>query len=580
MKKVSILSIALSAMMLLTACGGGGNNTAEKQPADTNQTEVSEKANTDQGKENADMGKEVANEDVATDVNQDGKSLRMLFDKQGEGTNFDTPWWNRGDIYKVITFRSLFKADPSLSEFKEDLLESYEASEDAMSYTFKLKDGLKWSDGEDLTAEDVKFSIEGALKGAKVNSIYRGAFSSIEGAEDFKEGKAEEVSGLKADGQTLEVSMEKSVGNMIPVLSQFAILPKHGFEGVDMTEYHTADFWKNPATNGMYKVKEVVTDSYIALEPNENYEGEAPKIQSVVINIVPSDAKLNAVLGDQADVFNSKVPTEIQSVASKENWDGQVVDTLFYYYLVFNQTGNDTREANKWIKNPKFRQAIYHAIDRESLTASLFPDLAEASTYGVPAKDADNKDTGLEMYDYDPEKAKAILEEIGYTPDQPLEFRYYMADQASVDLYNSIAANLQAVGIPVNVQKFAGDATQELMELRNYDIALKGLSAFGYEEWYGEYVPETNNLIKVFGEEVGAKYEDLYNDLLQETDEAKRADILKELQKIESEDLSKEVIFMLKNEIIVNTDNVDTKGATFTNPWFAADIGFENWELK
>lgn len=574
-KKVSVLSLVMAALIAITSCGNS-NKQENNQATEENKTSVSEQK--DDNKEEAKV--EDNTEKKEANNQEGGKSLRMLFDKQGEGTNFDTPWWNRGDIYKVITFRSLFKADPSLSEFKEDLLDSYEASDDGMNYTFKLKDGLKWSDGEDLTAEDVKFSIEGALRGAKVNSIYRGAFTSIKGAEEFIDGSAEEVEGLKADGQTLEVTMADSVGNMIPVLSQFAILPKHGFEGVDMTEYHTADFWKNPITNGMYKVKEVVTDSYIALEPNENYEGQAPKIQSVVINIVPSDAKLNSVLGDQADVFNSKVPTEIAAVNDKDNWEKQVVDTLFYYYLVFNQTGNDQRPANEWIKNPKFRQAIYYAIDRKNLTASLFPDLSEESTYGVPAKDETNKDTSLEMYEYNPEKSKEILEEIGYKADKPLEFRYYMADQASVDLYNSIAANLQAVGIPVNVQKFAGDATQELMELRNYDIALKGLSAFGYEEWYGEYVPATNNLIKVFGEQVGSKYEKLHADLLKETDEAKRADILKELQKIESEDLSKEVIFMLKNAIFVNTDNVDTKGATFTNPWFAADIGFENWELK
>lgn len=558
------LSLALSTMMLLTACGGGNSN----QPA--------ENASTDQGAETATT--EVAETNEGQD--QEGKSLRMLFDKQGEGTNFDTPWWNRGDIYKVITFRSLFKANPELTEFEPDLLADYTMADDGMSYEFNLKEGVKWSDGEALTGDDVKFSIEGALKGAKVNSIYTGAFSSIKGASAYKDGSAEEVEGIKVDGNKVTLEMEKSVGNMIPVLSQFAILPQHGFEGVDMTEYHTADFWKAPITNGMYKVKEVVTDSYIALEPNENYENQAPKIQSVVVNIVPSDAKLNSVLGDQADVFNTKAPTEVTSVDKKENWEGQTVDTLFYYYLVFNQTGNEQRPANKWVQNPKFRQAIYYAIDRDNLTASLFPELAEKSTYGVPEKDSANKNTELEKFDYNPEKAKELLQEIGYTDDQPLEFRYYMADQASVDLYNSIAQNLQAVGISVNVQKFAGDATQELMELRNYDFALKGLSAFGYEEWYGEYVPQNNNLVKVFGEEVGSKYDAKYQELLQETDETKRAEILKELQKIEAEDLSKEVIFMLKNDIFVNTDNVETNGAKFTNPWFAADIGFENWELK
>lgn len=557
MKRNYVLGLALSAIMLLTSCGGAKAPDKKNQDAKS-ETKVEETAKSDSGE----------------------KSLRMLFDKQGEGTNFDTPWWNRGDIYKVISFRSLFKANSDLTEFKEDLLDSYSMAEDGMTYEFKLKDGLKWSDGSDLTAEDVKFSIEGALKGAKVNSIYKSAFSSIKGASEYKEGKAKEIAGLKADGNKLTMEMDKSVGNMVPILSQFAILPKAGFEGVDMTEYHTADFWKNPITNGMYKVKEVATDSYLALEVNENYEGQKPKIKSVVVNIVPSDAKLNSVLGDQADVFNSKVPTEIQAVSEKKNWQGQTVDTLFYYYLVFNQTGNDQRPANKWIQNPKFRQAIYYAIDRENLTKNLFPGLAEVSTYGVPAKDKDNKEDKAEKYAYNPEKAKELLKEIGYTADSPLEFRYYMADQSSVDLYNSIAQNLQDVGIAVNVQKFAGDATQELMELRNYDFALKGLSAFGYEEWYGEYVPANNNLVRVFGQEVGKKYEDLYNKLLQETDKAKRAEILKDLQKIESEDLSKEVIFMLKNEILVNTDNVNTNGAKFTNPWFAADIGFENWELK
>ena len=266
MKKNYVLGLALSAIMLLTSCGGA-KAPENKEAGDAKQeTKVEETAKTDESSE---------------------KSLRMLFDKQGEGTNFDTPWWNRGDIYKVITFRSLFKANPELTEFKEDLLDSYTMAEDGMSYEFNIKDGLKWSDESDLTAEDVKFSIEGALKAAKVNSIYKSAFSSIKGAEDYKEGKAEEVAGLKVEGNKLTMEMDKSVGNMIPILSQFAILPKAGFEGVDMTEYHTADFWKNPITNGMYKVKEVATDSYLALEPNENYEGQAPKIKSVVVNIVP-----------------------------------------------------------------------------------------------------------------------------------------------------------------------------------------------------------------------------------------------------------------------------------------------------
>ncbi|WP_425538173.1 ABC transporter substrate-binding protein [Microaceticoccus formicicus] len=548
MNKKSILALLLALVMLLSACGGTKTE---------NKTEG----------------------DKSGAPSTDGKVLTTLYDKQGEGTNFDTPWWNRGDLYKVISFRSLFKANSDLSEFNPDLIQDYKMADDGLSYEFNLKDGLKWSDGKELTGEDVKFSIEGALKGAKINGIYTAAFTKIEGAKEFKEGSETEVKGIVVDGNNVTIKLTQSVGNMVGILSQFAILPKHGFEGVDMTEYHTAEFWKKPVTNGMYKVDEVVTDSYLTLVPNENYEGTKPKIEKVVVNIVPSDAKLNAVLGNKADFFNTKVPAEISSISKNENWQSQAVDTLFYYYLVFNYTGNDTRPANEYIKNPKFREAMYYAIDRENFAKNLFPELAEVSTFGVPGRDSANNNGDLEKYAYNPEKAKEILKEINYKDDKPLEFRYYMADQSSVDLYNSIAQNLKDVGISVNVQKFAGDATQELFDIRNYDFALKGLSAFGYDEWYGEYASTHGNFPKLIGD-AGKQYDELYNELLQVTDPAKKAEILKGLQEIESKDLSKMTIFMLKNMIFTNSDKVDTKGAKFGNPWFATDIGFENWELK
>lgn len=563
MKKRSIIALLLALIMVLSACGSGKK---ADDPKKTEETGKKEDAGKTDGKEKTETGKAE-------------KVLTTLYDKQGEGTNFDTPWWNRGDLYKVVSFRSLFKANADLTKFKEDLIKDYKMSEDGLTYEFNLKDGLKWSDGKELTADDVKFSIEGALKGAKVNGIYAAAFSKIEGVQEYKKGDAKEVKGIVAEGNKITLKLTQSVGNMVGILSQFAILPKHGFEGVDMTEYHTADFWKKPITNGMYKVEEVVTDSYLTLVPNENYEGTKPKIEKIVVNIVPSDAKLNAVLGNKADFFNTKVPAEIQAISANKNWESQAVDTLFYYYLVFNYTGNDSRPANEYLKDPKFRQAIYYAIDRENFAKNLFPELAEVSTFGVPARDKDNKKTELEQYAYNPEKAKELLKEIGYKDEKPLEFRYYMADQSSVDLYNSIAQNLKDVGISVNVQKFAGDATQELFDIRNYDLALKGLSAFGYDEWYGEYASSHGNFPKLIGD-AGKQYDKLYNELLQVTDPVKKAEILKSLQEIESKDLSKMTIFMLKNMIFTNGDKVDTKGAKFGNPWFATDIGFENWELK
>ncbi|MGO3752379.1 MAG: ABC transporter substrate-binding protein [Peptoniphilaceae bacterium] len=540
--KKLVLGLMLALLLTLTACGG---------------------------KDTADKG---------ADGEDKEKILYTVFDKQGEGTNFDTPWWNRGDLYKVISYRGLFQANPELTEFKPDLAESYTMSDDGLSYEFVLKDGLKWSDGKDLTGDDVKFSIEGSLKGAKVNGIYSATFNKIVGAEEYKAGTVDEVSGIVVDGNKISLKLTQPVGNMINILSQFTILPRHGFEGVDMVEYHTADFWKNPITNGMYKVEEISTDSYIVLVPNENYEKQAPKIGKVVVNIMPSESKLNAVVDGQADFFNSKAPNEIAKIAENKAWDKQAVDTLFYYYLVFNFEGNDTRPANEAIKDPKVRQAIYYAIDRESLAKNLFPEIGEVASLGVPERDNKNFNSDLNKYEYNPEKAKELLKEANYDTNQTLEFRYYMADQSSVDLYNSIAANLADVGIKLNVQKFSGDATQELFDIRNYDIALKGLSAFGYDEWYGEYASTHGNFPKLIGSD--GEYDALYNDLLKESDPDKKSEILKSLQAIEEENLDKMPIFMLKNMIFTNSERVDTKDAKFGNPWFAYDMGFENWEMK
>ena len=550
MKRKSLIATLMSCVLLLTACGGG------TKPTEQPNKEGEKPAATQTGE----------------------KALYTIFSKQGEGTNFDTPWWNRGDLYKVITFRSLFKANNTLTEFNPDLITEYKSSEDGLTYDFMLKDGLKWSDGKPLTAEDVKFSVEGALKGAKVNGIYSAAFTKIEGAKEYKEKKADTVSGITVDGNKLTLKLSQPVGNLIPILSQFAILPKHGFEGVDMLEYNTADFWKMPITNGMYKVEEIKTDSYITLVPNENYEEAKPKIEKVIVNIVPSEGILTAVADGQADFFNSKVPAEIAKLSENSAWEKSAVDTLFYYYLIFNLTGNDTRPANKALQDPKVREAIYYAIDRENLAKNIYPEIGEVASLGVPSRDLGNYNDTINKFEYNPEKAKELLKEANYDTNQTLEFRYYMADQSSVDLYNAIAANLADVGIKMNVQKFAGDATQELFDIRNYDIALKGLSAFGYDEWYGEYSSAHGNFPKLIGH--NEAYDEPYNNLLQATSEEKKSISLKELQSIEEKDLTKLPVFVLKNMIFVNGEKVDSKGAKFGNPWFAYDLGFENWDLK
>ena len=164
--------------------------------------------------------------------------------KRQDGSSTDDkvpiPWLNR-TMPTNLMFRSLFIADSTLNETSPDLAESYEVSEDGLTYTITLKDGLKWSDGEPLTADDVLWSIDAALQTTQVNSIYTSAFKKI--------------ADKSAEGNVITLTLSEPYSSLPQILSQFAILPKHSLENVDVLKLDAdTTFWQNPVTSGYYMV--------------------------------------------------------------------------------------------------------------------------------------------------------------------------------------------------------------------------------------------------------------------------------------------------------------------------------------
>lgn len=170
-------------------------------------------------------------------------------------TKLDAVWVNRGGLYKTLVFRSVLIGTPDLSDVKPDLAESYTVSDDKLTYSFVMKDNLKWHDGEPLTAEDVKWSVEAALKGSLLNGIYNTAFGRIEGCQAYKDGSADEISGITVDGNTVTFKMAQPSATFLKIMGQFAILPKHCLDGADLLELHNNEFWQAPVGSGMYKLE-------------------------------------------------------------------------------------------------------------------------------------------------------------------------------------------------------------------------------------------------------------------------------------------------------------------------------------
>ena len=545
-----VLSLAL-AVGMLAGCSGGGETAA---PEGTSaQTEAA-------------GGSETAGGSGSTD---EVPTLRLASLAGSTSDKIDTSWKNH-TLQTTLLFRTLFLADSDLQTVQPDLAESYELSDDGLVYTIKMKDGLKWSDGEDLTAEDVAFSIKANLKASVTNGIYTTAFMYIEGAQEWKDG-ADDLSGLTVDGNTITITLTTPYATFIPVLAQFDILPEHVLRDVDPLEMHNNEFWSKPVCSGMYMVEEHNAGNYYIMVPNPYYEGEAPKIQRI-INYWVTDMVTTAQAGN-LDYYTTNNPEEISQFNAMASMEKIPIDILFYRYFICNMSGVDGNE-NPVMQDVRVREAILHAIDREALAASLFPDLATVVNSGV--LNSDPEYNGV-TYEYDPELARQLLEEANFDFSKPLRILYYYSDQVSIDFMDAVAYYLNQIGVQTEITQ-TSTGTVDMFQTRDYDIAYKGLSAFAVNEWYGEYQSTNNNFMNIFGGDTA--FDELTNQLNESSDPAVRSETLSELQELEQEMLYKLPLYTIGHVLYINTDHVQIPdGVEFANPWYRSDIDFENWEI-
>ncbi|MDO5728298.1 MAG: ABC transporter substrate-binding protein [Actinomycetaceae bacterium] len=502
--------------------------------------------------------------DATPDSAGQDQVLRVVHGKGGVD-KIDFPWLTVGSLPITLLYQPLVIADGTLREVSPALAKSWEVSEDEKTYTFTLGD-QKWDDGEPVTGSDVVWSVNTALKAPKVAGLYTDMFKKLEGGMAVADGSAESISGVSGDGQTVSFTLEAPDVDFLPVMAQFMILPEHLLKDTDPLHLDTDPLWSKPVGNGIYKLKELNPGNFIEYEVSDTHEGPTPTFSSVVIQ-GSADPVSDAQSG-KIDYFNTNDVSIVNRMANVDSFVGHEVESLFYRYFVVNVKDNPR------MQDPKVREALMYAIDRDSLATNVYSGVAGELITGVPASNSDLFWSGANEYKYDPEKAKSLLEAASYDFSQPLRLRFYYEDDVSRQFMTAISQQLQDIGMEVELLKFQGDSTTELFETRNYDIALKGFSAFSVSQWYGEYT--LSNFESVFGE-----HPDMIaiNDRMQNaTNEDERKEAILDAQKWEQENNYKLPMFTLPNYIFIS-NRIKTPDITWGNPFYVFDNHIAEWEI-
>ena len=448
-KRNRILSLLLAGAMALglTACGASNAGTAADE---TGSAAVStESASTD----TVASGEKIINVGVTNTLG----SLNPLL-------------LNGGEINKYATglmFLPLMELDADLNF--EGMLADSITTEDNKNFIVHIDDAATWSDGTPVTADDVVYTalrLASPVIGNTAMMYY--VFEGV-GDDGFVAEGAESIDGIqKVDDKTVQFTTKEEIP-LTTFENSYAryllTLPKHVIEQYSEEELSTADWFNHPdVVSGPFFVTDFDVDHYISYEANKDYWKGAPKIDKLNIKIVDGSQLYAGLQSGEIDITQqtmSDIPQEdYESVEALDNVD-VVYGSPVTNQSVFIQTKN--------VPDVKVRQAMLYAIDRQQILEELLNGHGEIVD-GFLSSASPFYDDSLTPVSYDPEKAKALLEEAGWDSSQTIRFYVNSGDSTFVNAASIIAAEWAAVGIKAEIQTVDFATLMSVAGTEDYDV--------------------------------------------------------------------------------------------------------------
>lgn len=460
MKRIIAMLLAVLMLLSLAACAAKSDGKTEDTPPPAN-------TDTPAGTENNDSKAE------AEAAPEEGQLLKLQwYQQKGIDTLFESPWSDMQCLLPFMLFEGLL-AQNADGSYVPLLATDYTISDDALTYTFTIRDGVKWHDGADFTVNDVIWSLntKAAAGGAFVQPL-----QYIEGYDAVANGDTKELSGISVDGNVITINLTSPFRGFLYGMCVLRILPEHLLGSVAVEEVNSAEsFWSAPVGTGPYMLDKIAFPDYCTVKINDAYYGEKPGISGALFTNYyagGNDAVVAALVAGDLDFAwkNALNDVEVANNVVAQNPDMVAKMTTSFYirYFLFNlgmrADGNNKADLLK----KEVRQAFNMIVDKNAIASFYEGQAVALSTVVNPASSAYNDDIPLPSKDI--ETAKAMLDEAGFDYNQVIDIAYYYDDQTTADIMAMLKQDFAAAGIQVETHLLTGDLATLIYTDSNFDL--------------------------------------------------------------------------------------------------------------
>lgn len=382
-------------------------------------------------------------------------------------------------------FEGLMKYD-STGQIVPGMAKEYTLSEDDLTYTFTLRDDIKWSNGDPITAHDFEFAWKRALD-PELAADYAFQLYYIKGAEAYNsgEGTADDVAVKALDDKTLEVTLESPTAYFLDLCSFYTYYPVN-----KAVVESNPDWAKDPSTyvsNGPFTLESWEHNAKIKLAKNENYyDKDSIKLDGIDFDIIEDEnTAWQKYEGGEYDILVTLPQAVVAQLKAENNPELQIGTEVGTYYYNLN---NETKPFN----NKKVRQALAYALDRQTIVDKIAQGGQIAATGVVPPglldeNGQDYRETTGHFIEYDVERAKTLLAE--GLAEEGMTIEDFNA-QGFVLLYNTSEAHKKiaqaaqemwrtSLGIEIGLENVEFQVKLDREKAGDYDISRAG--------WIGDY---------------------------------------------------------------------------------------------